>query len=100
VTKTQLADRLAAETGLSRIETRAVVEGLLALVVASVAAGEAVELRGFGTFRARALAARTARDPRTREPVEVPPRTAPAFRPAAAFRRAVEAGAPGSAAPR
>ncbi|WP_420632743.1 HU family DNA-binding protein [Candidatus Palauibacter sp.] len=41
--------------------------------------GEGIELRGFGTFKVRRRKPRTARNPRTGEPVEVPLRRAPVF---------------------
>ena len=90
VTKAQLVERLAAETGLTRTETRTVVDGLAALVTERVAAGESVEIRGFGTFRPRELAARMMPDPRTGRLAEVPPRTVPVFRPSEGFREFVE----------
>ena len=54
-----------------------------------VMAGEMVELRGFGTFRARERAPRNARNPQTNEKMIVPRRFVPVFKPAAEFRRAV-----------
>jgi nucleoid DNA-binding protein len=92
VTKAQLVERLAAETGLTRLEIRAVVDGMAVLITDRVAAGETVEVRGFGTFRPRDLPARQMPDPRTGKVVDVPPRTVPVFRPADAFRQAVEEG--------
>ena len=95
MTKAQLIERLATETGLTRLETRAVVDGLAVLITDRVAAGESVEVRGFGTFRPRDLPARQMPDPRTGKVVDVAPRTVPVFRPADAFRQAVEQGARG-----
>jgi nucleoid DNA-binding protein len=92
VTKAQLIERLATETGLTRLETRAVVDGLTFVISERVAAGESVELRGFGTFRPRELAPRAMPDPRTGKSVDLPRRTVPVFRPADSFRRAVEEG--------
>jgi DNA-binding protein HU-beta len=89
VTKTHLVDRIADATGLTRVDVGAVVDGLLYSIAEAVAAGEAVELRGFGTFRPQRRAARTARDPRTQVETAVPPRVVPVFRPGASFRRAV-----------
>jgi nucleoid DNA-binding protein len=89
VTKAQIIDRIASATGLTKLETEAVVDGFMLTVVQAVEAGELVELRGFGTFRARLRKARTARNPKTDEPVEVPRHFVPVFKPAAEFRRAV-----------
>jgi nucleoid DNA-binding protein len=89
MTKAQIVDRIATATGLTKLETEAVVDGFMLTVVEAVSEGELVELRGFGTFRARLREARTARNPKTDERVEVPRQFVPVFRPAAEFRRAV-----------
>lgn len=91
MTKADIVDRIADATGLTKLETEAVVDGFMLTVLESVAGGERIELRGFGTFRAVERAPRTARNPRTDEPVPVPRRMAPVFKPAQEFRRRVEA---------
>lgn len=91
MTKADIVDRIALATGLTKIETEAVVEGFLTTVVEAVSAGERIELRGFGSFRAVERAPRTARNPRTDTPVPVPRRLAPVFKPALEFRRRTEA---------
>ncbi len=97
MTKADIVDRIADATGLTKIETETVVDGFMLTVLESVAAGERIELRGFGTFRAVERAPRTARNPRTDQPVPVPARMAPVFKPAQEFRRRVEAtGLPGA----
>lgn len=91
MTKAEIVDRIAEATGLTKIETEAVVEGFMVTVREAVAGGERIELRGFGTFRAVERAPRTARNPRTDETVHVPRRMSPVFKPAQEFRRLVEA---------
>ena len=90
MTKAQIVDRIAEATGLTKLETEAVVDGFMHTVIEAVVGGEGVELRGFGTFKPQARAARTARNPRTNEPVRVAARTLPVFRPAAEFKRRVQ----------
>ena len=90
VTKAQIVDRIADATGLTKMETEAVVDGFMHTVLEAVAEGDRVELRGFGTFRAVERAPRKARNPRTDEPVPVPRRWVPVFKPAQEFRRSVE----------
>jgi DNA-binding protein HU-beta len=94
--KTQLVDALAERLGDRRTAATAV-DGLLETIVDVVRSGGSVTLTGFGVFEGRPRAARTARNPRTGEPVEVPATTVPAFRPGATFRTAV--GGTGAAAP-
>ena len=98
MTKAQIVDRIADATGLTKIETEAVVDGFMQTVLDAVAGGDRVELRGFGTFRAVERAPRTARNPRTDVAVPVPARRAAVFKPAQEFRRRVEA-APAEATP-
>lgn len=46
----------------------------------SLSTGEKVELRGFGSFRVRERNARTARNPKSGETVDVPPKKVPFFK--------------------
>lgn len=89
MTKAQIVDRIATATGLTKLETEAVVDGFMLTVMEAVEDGELVELRGFGTFRPRLRKARKARNPQTDEPVDVPRQYVPVFKPAAEFKRAV-----------
>jgi len=89
VTKADIVDRIAAGTGLTKLETEAVVDGFLFTVIDALQHGDDVELRGFGSFRVRERAARTARNPQTDEAIEVPRQFVPVFKPARDFRQAV-----------
>ncbi len=51
-----------------------------------LAEGGRVELRGFGAFSTRERDARTGRNPRTGEPVEVPAKRVPYFKPGKEMR--------------
>jgi len=91
VTKADIVDRIAAGTGLTKLETEAVVDGFIFTVIEAMEQDDAVELRGFGSFRVRERAARTARNPQTDEVVEVPRHFVPVFKASREFRRAVNA---------
>jgi nucleoid DNA-binding protein len=99
VTKAEIVDRIAAGTGLTKMETEAVVDGFLYTVIAALEEGDDVELRGFGSFRVRERAARTARNPQTDEVIDVPRQFAPVFKPARDFRLAVNAARIGGEGP-
>lgn len=86
--KSQLVDALADRLGDRRAAATAV-DSMLQIVVDTVRSGEPVALAGFGVFESRARAARTGRNPRTGESVDVPATTVPAFRPGTGFRQAV-----------
>ena len=90
VTKADIIERIASGTGLTKIETEAVVNGFIATVIKALTQGEGVELRGFGSFRAQHRAARTARNPRTKEIVEIEARYVPVFKASKDFRDAVD----------
>jgi nucleoid DNA-binding protein len=90
VTKADIIDRVAAGTGLTKVETEAVVNGFIHSVKDAVLRNERVDLRGFGSFMAQERAARSARNPRTNEPVAVPSAFVPVFKPSREFRRQVD----------
>ena len=69
-----------------------VIDAFLAAVKEALARGDGIELRGFGTFKVRHRKPRTARNPRTGEPVEVPPRRVPVFNPSRLLRNRVDRG--------
>jgi nucleoid DNA-binding protein len=76
---------------------------LIDALAAALAAGDAVELRGLGSLEVRERAGRRPCNPKTREPVDVPPRRCVLFHPGselkAALRKPVpEAGKSGSGA--
>ena len=59
------------------------------LPTAALADGEKIALAGFGTFETRERAARTGRDPRTKQPIEIAAATVPAFKANKALKDAV-----------
>ena len=70
--KTEIVDRVAGGTGVPKADVSRVVDSVLAEVRSSLEAGEAVTLRGFGTFRVAETAARKGRNPATGEEIEIP----------------------------
>ena len=94
MTKADLVER-AADALRGRVTKRdcgLVVDAFLDAVKDTLARGDNIEIRGFGTFKVRQRKARTARNPRTGEPVAVPPRVAPVFKPSSHFSRRVDRG--------
>jgi DNA-binding protein HU-beta len=84
-----LVETVAREAGLTSAQADTAVTAALDSVVAAVAKGEKVSLAGFGTFEPRERAARAGRNPQTGEAIEIAASTAPAFKPASAFKQAV-----------
>ena len=83
----QVADAIG--PGVTRKDCALVVDGFLNAIKQAVACGENIEIRGFGTFKVRRRKARMARNPRTGEPVRVPARAVPVFKPSRLLRSQV-----------
>lgn len=66
------------------------VKTLFDTIVSTVASGEEVSIHGFGSFLAVDKEARTARNPKTGETVNVPAHKAPKFKVSSAFKAAVK----------
>ena len=75
-----LVSRLVAEQELSKEEAKRQVQHVFEAIAAELGEGREVGIRNFGTFYLNQRDARTARNPRTGEPVEVPARAYPKFR--------------------
>lgn len=92
MTKADLVDQVyeAIGPGITKKDCGAVVDGFINAVKQAMADERRIELRGFGTFQVQHRKGRTARNPRTGEPVEVPPRAVPVFKPSRLFRDLVE----------
>lgn len=90
MTKADIIDRIATGTGLTKIETEAVVNGFITTVLAALEEGDEIEIRGFGSFRIQYRKARKARNPQTNEEVRIGPRYVPVFRPSKDFRKGVD----------
>ena len=87
--RTELAESVATKTGLDKRHSEAAVEAVTEAIVAEIKAGQRVSIFGFGSFEPRARAARTARNPQTQAVVKVPASKSVAFKPAAAFKDAL-----------
>ena len=89
VTKADIVDRISSGTGLTKIETEAVVDGFMTTVIEALKDDERIELRGFGSFEVKRRAPRTARNPRTNEEIRVDARYVPVFNVSNDFRDSV-----------
>ncbi len=89
MTKADIVDEISKATGLTKIETKAVVDGVFASVVAAVAEGKRIELRGFGVFKHKSRKPRMARNPKTGALVPLDKRYVPVFKPSPDFLQKV-----------
>ena len=72
MTKNQIIDQIAKQTGMTKKAVAEVVEALGNVVDNALVAGETVQIAGFGAFTVKEKAAYTGRNPRTNEAVEIP----------------------------
>lgn len=72
MTKTQLIDKIAKDTELTKKQAAEAVDAFLAAATEAFVAGEGIQIAGFGSFAVKEIAAHTGRNPRTNEPVEIP----------------------------
>jgi len=98
VTKADIVDKIANETGLTKLETKAVVDGLLLSIIEALSDGKRIELRGFGVFSVKSRKPRMARNPRTGDPVPLDERFIPTFKVSSEFQEKVHTTLRGDAA--
>jgi integration host factor beta subunit len=99
MTKADLVEQIADATGLTKKDTAVVVDGFLEAVKQALAQEKNIEIRGFGSFKVKKRKARKARNPRTGDPVQVPSRHVPTFKPSKELKELITAMPPGSAQP-
>jgi DNA-binding protein HU-beta len=95
MTKADIVEKIALGTGLTKLETEAIVEGFLNSVIQALSEGKGIEIRGFGSYKVKKKRARNARNPRTGEKVFVGEHFVPAFKFSKDFKDAVDAGMKG-----
>ena len=80
VTKKELVDRIADQTGCKRVMVKKVLQGFLDEVVSELGRGNRLEFRDFGVFETKERAARIAQNPKTLQRVHVPPKRTVKFK--------------------
>ncbi len=78
--KTELVDAVASAADLPKASAAKAVDAVLNSVSDTLAKGDKVTLIGFGTFEVRERSARTARNPRTGDPIQIAATKVPAFK--------------------
>ncbi|MBT3216937.1 MAG: integration host factor subunit beta [Candidatus Marinimicrobia bacterium] len=89
MTKQNIVDAVSEATGLSKVETEAVMNGVMATIIESLSQNQRVELRGFGTFGVKHRMPKKARNPGTGEAIYLPERHVPTFKPSKRMRTVV-----------
>lgn len=90
MTKKDLIDVVSKKANLTNKASRDSVQAMLNAVRDSLKSGEKVVITGFGTFSIRKRMARTGRNPKTGEKMNIPARRAPGFTPGKTLKKAVK----------
>ena len=78
--KDDLINKIASNLDMKKTEARAAVDSVITNIVDSLKNGKEVRLVGFGTFLVSKREARTGRNPRTGETIQIPAKKVPKFR--------------------
>jgi len=88
--KADIINKVHEELGSTKADAERAVEMVISSIVESLKDGTEVSIAGLGIFSAKMRKARTARNPRTGESIEVPAMRVPKFRAAKALKDAVK----------
>lgn len=80
MTKSELIERVAQESGLSKGRAEMVVNTIFDSMTSALIAGDGIEIRGFGSFTVRLYKSYEGRNPRTGDVVHVAPKRLPFFK--------------------
>lgn len=87
--KSELIDVVASNADVTKASAGQAVEATLDAIADALQSGDTVALVGFGTFSVRERGARTGRNPRTGESIQIAASRVPAFKAGKALKDAV-----------
>jgi len=87
--KKELAEAMAEAADISQAAAVRALDGMIAAITKALQDGENVSIIGFGTFLVRDRAARTGRNPKTGETIQIAASKSPAFKAGKALKDAV-----------
>lgn len=102
MTKAELVEDVARAAELTKKDAERLVEIVFESIIETLNQGEKIELRGFGSFRVRERGARRGRNPKTGDPVSIPAKRVPYFKPGKELKELINddnSGAPSSSTP-
>ena len=89
INKANLIEKVQEENDFTKAQAEQIVDMIFDCIVDEVKKGGTVSVAGFGIFEAKKRAARMGRNPKTGETIQIKASTSPKFRPAKAFKEAV-----------
>ena len=87
--KADLVKHMAEQAGITQAQAVSALQAFETAVIDTLAAGETVELKGFGTFKITERAERQGRNPQTGATLTIPATKSPSFKAGKAFKDAV-----------
>ena len=87
--KAELVSAVAEKTGMSKKDSEKAVNAAFDSITEALAAGEKVQLVGFGAFEVKERNARVGRNPKTKETIEIPASRVASFKVGKALKDAV-----------
>ncbi len=87
--KTELIAAVAEKAGLTKKDAERVVNASVEAITEALVKGDKVNLAGFGIFEVKNREARTGRNPRTKETIQIPATRLPAFKASKTLKDAV-----------
>ena len=78
--KSELIDAIANESGLSKVDAKKALDGMVTAISGALKGGDKVSLVGFGSFSVSERAARVGRNPRTKEEIQIAAKTVVKFK--------------------
>lgn len=90
MTKAEVVNEIAKNTGIEKAEVLKTVESFMEVIKDSLSNHEAVYLRGFGSFIIKKRAEKTARNIHKKTTITIPAHEIPAFKPAKTFVQKVK----------
>lgn len=88
--KNELVAVAAEKAGLSKKDMEAALNASIESITEALAAGDRIQLVGFGAFEVKARAARIGRNPKTKEEIQIPASKAPVFKAGKALKDAIQ----------
>jgi len=89
VNKSELIDAIAASADLPKTVAGRALDAVVESITNALKDGDSVSLVGFGTFSVKERAARTGRNPQTKEPIQIAAAKVPGFKPGKTLKDAV-----------
>lgn len=89
MTKTELIEAVATKSGLTKSDAGSAVESVFEVITKTLSMRGTVSLIGFGTFTTSDRTARTGRNPRTGETINIPATCVPKFKPGKSLKESI-----------